>query len=109
MPVAAASRAKSSPPTDQTSRHHSDDDHPTNIGIESAEIVITGDRLGTVMDDHQIGVSSYRKTNQNLVLAFSFNGIGVLAAYTTARRSSSASTTSAPVTTTTRPVVIPSR
>jgi len=34
------------------------------------------------MDAHQIGVSSYRKTKQNLLLAFSFNGIGVLAATT---------------------------
>jgi len=54
----------------------------TDIAIESAEIVITGDRLKAVIDAHQIGVSSYRKTKQNLVLAFSFNGIGVPAAAT---------------------------
>jgi len=35
-----------------------------------------------VMDAHEIGVSSYRKTKQNLALAFSFNGIGVVAAVT---------------------------
>ncbi len=52
----------------------------TDIAIESADIVIMSDRLGSVMDAHSIGVSSYRKTKQNLVLAFSFNGIGVLAA-----------------------------
>jgi P-type Cu+ transporter len=54
----------------------------TDIAIESADIVIMNDRLGSVMDAHSIGVSSYRKTKQNLVLAFAFNGIGVLAAVT---------------------------
>jgi len=54
----------------------------TDIAIESAEIVITADRLGAIMDAHEIGVSSYRKTKQNLLLAFSFNGIGVPAAAT---------------------------
>ena len=54
----------------------------TDIAIESAEIVIMGDRLAAVTDAHQIGVSSYSKTKQNLALAFSFNGIGVPAATT---------------------------
>lgn len=54
----------------------------TDIAIESADIVIMSDRLGSVIDAHQIGVSSYRKTQQNLALAFSFNGIGVTAAVT---------------------------
>ncbi len=54
----------------------------TDIAIESADIVIMSDRLGSVMDAHEIGISSYRKTKQNLVLAFSFNGIGVFAAVT---------------------------
>lgn len=54
----------------------------TDIAIESAEIVIMSERLGAVMDAHQIGVSSYAKTKQNLALAFSFNGIGVPAATT---------------------------
>jgi heavy metal translocating P-type ATPase len=54
----------------------------TDIAIEAAEIVIMGDRLGAVMDAHQIGVASYRKTKQNLALAFSVNGIGVPAATT---------------------------
>ena len=52
----------------------------TDIAIESADIVIMNERLSSVMDAHQIGVSSYRKTRQNLALAFSFNGIGVTAA-----------------------------
>ena len=54
----------------------------TDIAIDSADIVIMSDRLGSVMDAHEIGVSSYRKTKQNLALAFSFNGIGVAAAVT---------------------------
>ena len=54
----------------------------TDIAIESADIVIMNERLSSVMDAHQIGLSSYRKTKQNLALAFSFNGIGVTAAIT---------------------------
>ncbi len=54
----------------------------TDIAIESADIVIMSDRLGAVMDAHDIGVRSYRKTKQNLALAFAFNGIGVPAATT---------------------------
>lgn len=54
----------------------------TDIAIESADVVIMGDRLGAVMDAYEIGKSSYRKTKQNLSLAFSFNGIGVPAAVT---------------------------
>jgi heavy metal translocating P-type ATPase len=49
----------------------------TDIAIEAADVVIMGDRLGAVVDAHDIGIGSYRKTKQNLVLAFSFNGIGV--------------------------------
>jgi Cu+-exporting ATPase len=54
----------------------------TDIAIESADIVIMGDRLGAVMDAYQIGRNSYAKTKQNLGLAFTFNGIGVPAATT---------------------------
>jgi heavy metal translocating P-type ATPase len=49
----------------------------TDIAIESADVVIMGDRLGAVMDAYEIGRSSYRKTKQNLALAFAFNGVGV--------------------------------
>ena len=59
----------------------------TDIAIESADIVIMNERLGSVMDARQIGMSSYRKTRQNLALAFSFNGIGVTAAITGASQS----------------------
>jgi Cu+-exporting ATPase len=54
----------------------------TDIAIEAADIVIMGERLDAVMDAHEIGRASYRKTKQNLALAFAFNGIGVPAAIT---------------------------
>ncbi|MFB6283074.1 MAG: heavy metal translocating P-type ATPase [Halobacteria archaeon] len=54
----------------------------TDIAIESADIVLMGDRLSGVMDSYEIGKETYRKTRQNLVTAFSFNGIGVAAATT---------------------------
>ena len=54
----------------------------TDIAIESADIVLMGDRLGGVMDAYEIGTESYRKTRQNLMAAFTFNGVGVAAATT---------------------------
>ena len=54
----------------------------TDIAIESADIVIMSERLGAVMDAHDIGVRSYKRTKENLTLAFAFNGIGVPAATT---------------------------
>jgi Cu+-exporting ATPase len=54
----------------------------TDIAIESADIVLMGDRLGGVMDAYEIGMESYRKTRQNLVTAFAFNGVGVATATT---------------------------
>ncbi len=54
----------------------------TDIAIESADIVLIGDRLGGVVDAYHIGKSSFRKTVQNVTLAFAFNGIGVPAAIT---------------------------
>ena len=49
----------------------------TDIAIESADVVLIGERLGAVVDACQIGRQSYRKTVQNLSLAFAFNGLGV--------------------------------
>ncbi len=54
----------------------------TDIAIEAADVVLTGDRLSAIMDTLEIGVRSYRKTVQNLWLAFVFNGVGVPAATT---------------------------
>lgn len=54
----------------------------TDIAIESADVILIGDRLTAVVDAYEIGRTSYQKTVQNLVLAFAFNGIGVPAAVT---------------------------
>jgi heavy metal translocating P-type ATPase len=54
----------------------------TDIAIESADIVLMSDRLGGVVDAYEIARTSYEKTRQNLLGAFSFNGIGVAAATT---------------------------
>jgi heavy metal translocating P-type ATPase len=54
----------------------------TDIALESADVVLVGERLGAVMDAYHISRNSYKKTVQNLLLAFSFNGIGVPAATT---------------------------
>ncbi len=49
----------------------------TDIAIESADVVLIGERLTAVVDAFHIGRASYGKTVQNLALAFSFNGVGV--------------------------------
>jgi Cu+-exporting ATPase len=49
----------------------------TDIAIESADVVLIGNRLDGAVDAYHIGRASYRKTVQNLMLAFAFNGIGV--------------------------------
>ena len=54
----------------------------TDVAIESADVVLMGDRLGGAMDAREIGEESYRKTRQNLAAAFAFNGVGVAAATT---------------------------
>jgi len=54
----------------------------TDIAIESADVVLVGERLSAIVDAYHIGRNSYKKTVQNLVLAFTFNGIGVPLAIT---------------------------
>lgn len=49
----------------------------TDIAIESSDIVLVGERLGAFVDAYHIAKRSFRKTVQNLSLAFAFNGIGV--------------------------------
>jgi heavy metal translocating P-type ATPase len=49
----------------------------TDIAIESSDVVLIGERLGAVPEAITIGGMSYRKTVQNLWLAFFFNGVGV--------------------------------
>jgi len=49
----------------------------TDIAIESADVILMGERLYALVEAFEIGENSFRKTKQNLALAFSFNGIGV--------------------------------
>jgi P-type E1-E2 ATPase len=49
----------------------------TDIAIESADIIIVGNRLKAVLIAREISRRSYLKTKQNVVLAFLFNGIGI--------------------------------
>ncbi len=49
----------------------------TDIAIESSDIIIVSNRLLSVLVARDISRRSYRKTRQNVVLAFLFNGIGV--------------------------------
>ncbi|MBI4336315.1 MAG: cation-translocating P-type ATPase [Chloroflexi bacterium] len=54
----------------------------TDIAIESADVVLVGERLDAVVDAYHIARGSFTKTVQNVALAFAFNGIGVPAAVT---------------------------
>ena len=49
----------------------------TDIAIESADVVIVGNRLASILRAREISRYSYRKTKQNVTLAFLFNGIGI--------------------------------
>ena len=54
----------------------------TDIAIESADIIIVSNQLRSLMTAREISRRSYRKTIQNVALAFLFNGIGIPAATT---------------------------
>ncbi len=49
----------------------------TDIAVESADVIILRDDLGAVLTARDISRSSYRRTRQNVALAFVFNGIGI--------------------------------
>jgi heavy metal translocating P-type ATPase len=49
----------------------------TDIAIESADIVMIGNRLEAILTAREISRYAYRKTRQNVTLAFLFNGIGI--------------------------------
>ncbi|MBI4528502.1 MAG: heavy metal translocating P-type ATPase [Deltaproteobacteria bacterium] len=49
----------------------------TDIAIESSDVILVGEHLSGFIDAYHIARQSFRKTVQNLALAFSFNGIGV--------------------------------
>ena len=53
-----------------------------DIAIESADVIILNQRLHAVLDAYEISRYSYRKMVQNVMLAFSFNGLGIPAAAT---------------------------
>ena len=53
-----------------------------DIAIESADVIILNKRVGAVLDAYEISRYSYGKMVQNVVLAFTFNGLGIPAAAT---------------------------
>ena len=52
----------------------------TDVAVDAADVVITGDRLSTLVEARDLAGRSYRLTFTNVVLALVFNGAGVLAA-----------------------------
>ena len=54
----------------------------TDIAIESSDIIVLGDRLEALVTAREISARSYRKVQQNVTLAFLFNGLGIPAATT---------------------------
>lgn len=54
----------------------------TDIAIESADVIVVGKRLRALTEAFRVGRVAYRKTRQNVTLAFAFNGVGVPAATT---------------------------
>ena len=49
----------------------------TDIAVESADVIILRDDVSAVLTARDISRSSYRRTRQNVSLAFLFNGIGI--------------------------------
>lgn len=54
----------------------------TDIAIESADIILVNNQLMSAVRALEISKRSYRKTRQNVALAFIFNGVGIPAAAT---------------------------
>lgn len=54
----------------------------TDIAVEAAAVVIVRDDLTAILEAQENSRSSYRRTRQNVSLAFLFNGIGIPAATT---------------------------
>ncbi len=50
----------------------------TDIAIESADIILVSENLSTILEALKIGKQSYRKTVENIILAFLFNSVGML-------------------------------
>lgn len=49
----------------------------TDIAVESADVIVVRDDLRSVLTAREISRSSYRRTRQNVALAFLFNGVGI--------------------------------
>ena len=49
----------------------------TDIAVESADVIVVGDDMSAVLSARQISRSSYRRTRQNVALAFTFSGVGI--------------------------------
>jgi Cu+-exporting ATPase len=49
----------------------------TDIAVESADVIVVRDDLHAVLTARDISRSSYRRTRQNVGVAFLFNGIGI--------------------------------
>jgi Cu+-exporting ATPase len=49
----------------------------TDIAVESAHVIVLRDDVSAVLTAQQISRSSYRRTRQNVALAFLFNGLGI--------------------------------
>ena len=49
----------------------------TEIAIESADVILINPNVQNVLNAYHVAKSSYTKTVQNIILAFSFNAIGV--------------------------------
>jgi heavy metal translocating P-type ATPase len=54
----------------------------SDIAIESADVILISNKMVRILDAYNIGKNSYVKTKQNVLLAFTFNGIGVPLAIT---------------------------
>lgn len=54
----------------------------TDIAVESADVILVGERLWALVEAHELARRSYQLTVTNVGLALAFNGIGVLASMT---------------------------
>lgn len=54
----------------------------TDIAVESADVVLVGERLWALVEARELAHRSYQLTVTNVGLALAFNGIGVLASMT---------------------------
>lgn len=54
----------------------------TDIAIDAADVVIPGEKLSAILRAHSISSTSYSMTIRNVIIAFLFNGVGILAAFT---------------------------